>query len=128
MKLYLAVLFLFFLYLPPQVFGADYYVSPSGDDTGPGTQAQPWQSIDKVNAWSFTAGDRIFFAGGEIFQGTLAFGADETGTAADPVTVGSWGAGRAVIDGGSLRGVSIYNTAGLVLENLVVRGDWDAGT
>ncbi|MFC2172407.1 hypothetical protein ACFLU6_07215 [Acidobacteriota bacterium] len=43
----------------------DYYVSPGGVDGNPGTRAEPWQTVARVNQESFFAGDRIFFEGGE---------------------------------------------------------------
>jgi len=54
--------------LMTQVKGADYYVSTSGSDANPGTQALPWQTISKVNSTTFGAGDRIFFQGVKLLQ------------------------------------------------------------
>jgi hypothetical protein len=38
------------------VLAADYYVSPNGNDTDPGTLAKPWQSIS-TSVTKLTAGD-----------------------------------------------------------------------
>jgi hypothetical protein len=109
-------------------WAADYYVSPSGNDSGagaaPGTGA--WQTISKVNVQSFAAGDRIFFEGGQGFVGTLGFGSDDTGTAANPIIVSSYGGGRATINAGSNKGLSIYNTAGIAISELILTGAWGA--
>jgi hypothetical protein len=59
-------------------------------------------------------------------SGTLAFDAADGGTATMPVTVGSYGIGRATISAGSGKGISIYNTAGFVVKDLIVAGEWNA--
>ena len=52
---------------PRQLLAATYFVSPSGNDGGPGTQAQPWRTIARVNQVNFNPGDRVYFEGGERF-------------------------------------------------------------
>jgi hypothetical protein len=47
-----------------------YYVSSSGSDANPGTMAQPWLSISKVNAVA-AANDIVLFERGGTWQGTL---------------------------------------------------------
>ena len=29
--------------------GAEYFVSPEGDDRGPGSRQRPWKTVDRVN-------------------------------------------------------------------------------
>ena len=84
-----------------------YFVSPSGNDNNPGTSATaPWQSINRVNQATFQAGDQILFQGGANFSGNLAFNSQDAGTAASPVTVGSYGTGSATINAGTGTGRS----------------------
>lgn len=106
----------------------DYYLSPSGSDSGSGLSpgAGAWKTISKVNARSFVAGDRILFEGGQTFTGTLAFGTDDTGTAANPIAVSSYGTGRATISAGAGKGISVYNTTGFAISELAVLGAWNA--
>lgn len=54
-----------------QVTAATYYVSSNGSDTGPGTQAQPWKTIAKVNATSLWPGDTVNFNRGDTWRETL---------------------------------------------------------
>ena len=90
---------------------ADYYVSPSGNDANSGASPeQAWQTIDKVNTVTFGAGDSIFFEGGVIFTGGLEFDAKDAGTSSNPVTVGSYGMGRATINSGKKHGLYARNT------------------
>jgi hypothetical protein len=68
----------------------DYYVSSSGgNDAWPGSQAQPWKSIDHVSDLSFQAGDRILLKRGDIFTGRLVFAS--SGTREAPIVIGAYG-------------------------------------
>lgn len=79
----------------------DYYVSASGSNNNNGlSTTTAWQSIAKINSFSFAANDRILFRRGDTFYGgiilkrsNLSFGA--YGSGAKPVitgltTVSSW--------------------------------------
>jgi len=48
---------------PAQAAGNTYYVSPSGNDTHPGTLSQPWRTIGRA-ARSVAAGDIVYVRGG----------------------------------------------------------------
>jgi hypothetical protein len=100
----------------------DYYVSSSGNDKWSGSSSNPWKSIAAVNKHSFTGGDRIFFQGGSTFAGTLSFTSSSVGSASNPITVSSYGNGRATISAGSGSAISVYNTAGFYISNLNVVG------
>src|SRR5881394_992897 len=89
---------------------ADYYVSPGGKDTNSGTQSSPWQTLTKVNGVNFNAGDRLFFQGGQTFNGRLYFDANDKGTPASPILISSYGTGRATINGGTSDAFYAYNT------------------
>ncbi len=101
---------------------ADYYVSPSGLDGNAGTSGSPWQTIAKVNGVNFKAGDRIFFQGGQTFNGKLYFDANDLGSAANPIQISSYGTGHATINGGSSDAFYAYNTAGITISNLDFTG------
>lgn len=103
--------------------GVTYYVSPTGNDKNAGTStAKPWKTIKKVNGKTFNAGDRILFQGGGTFDGTLKFIASDRGTATLPIVVSTYGTGRATINSGSATAVSLYNTAGFEVRNLILHG------
>lgn len=109
-------------------FAAGYYVSPSGSDTNPGTRTNPWQTIGRVNSATFHAGDHLFFQGGQSFSGNLLFGPNDSGTPGRPIVISSYGGGRATILAGSGAGITISNTAGIAIDNLIVVGGWNAAT
>ncbi len=76
--------------LPPHAVATLYYVSNSGSDTAPGTDAvAPWATVARVNAAALHPGDTVLFACGSTWRETLIFHA--SGTAAVPVTYAAYG-------------------------------------
>ncbi len=108
---------------PLSAWAVDYYVSPAGNDENPGTSpSRPWKSIAKVNARDFRPGDRILLQGGQSFTGNLVFSASDAGTPARPVSVSSYGGGRATILAGNGTAVLVENAGGFSISNLLVSG------
>ncbi len=69
---------------------SDYFVNTGGDDASAGTQAAPWRTVGKVNALALTAGDRIFFGGGQPFSDAgLSFDSGDVGNSTSPIVVGT---------------------------------------
>jgi len=100
-----------------------YYVSPTGNDLNAGTSTSTaWQTITKVNSVTFAAGDSILFEGGQTFSGSLSFDNTDGGTAISPLTISSYGTGRATISSGTSVGLYMYNRAGTDIKNLIVVG------
>jgi hypothetical protein len=101
----------------------EYYLSTSGNDSSPGTSpGKAWKSIEKVNELTLKPGDKILFKGGETFTGTLKFDAEDSGTPDNPVTIASYGEGRALISSGNETGLLAMNTSGLIVKNLNFSG------
>ena len=71
-----------------------YYVSASGSDSNPGTQAAPWRTIAKVNSASLSPGDTVLFQGGQTFSDTTLM-PPVSGTSSAPISFGSYGTGAA---------------------------------
>jgi len=98
---------------------ASYYISPLGNDSNSGTSPlMAWKTIDKVNSTIFFPGDFILFEGGKNFTGTIYFDSTVTGTSTLPITISSYGIGRAKIKPGVDTGFFAYNTAGFLLKNI----------
>jgi len=114
---HLAILFMVLFVSAAQA--TDYYVSPLGDNSNAGTSpAKAWKTIIKVNGATFRPGDSIFFEGGKSFRGGLKFDDKDDGTSAEPITVGSYGGGRATISSGNRHGLYARNCAGFVVRGL----------
>jgi hypothetical protein len=110
--------------VPLHALAADYHVSPAGDDAVSGMAATPWRTIDRVNRGAYGPGDRILFEGGTGFVGNLVLtGGPSRGDPANPITIGSYGPGRATIRAGRGTGARIEDLGGVVIRDLVVVGD-----
>jgi hypothetical protein len=98
-----------------------YYVSSTGSDSNNGlSPLTPWQTITKVNAHTFVPGDTILFLTGNTFSGAI-YVPQNSGTAANPVTFGSYGTGQATISSSSF-GFYVYDTSGVIVDNLTITG------
>lgn len=106
-----------------------YYVSPSGNNSAAGTSpSTAWRTLSKVSSAVLRPGTRVLMQGGQRFSGQLQFGADDAGSAAHPVLIGSYGRGRATIVERKSNAISIYNTAGIVIRDLAIVGKGQALT
>jgi hypothetical protein len=104
-----------------------YYLDPSGSDDADGLSPNSaWRSLDRANQAVFAPGASLLLLGGARFAGTLHLDADDAGTAASPVVIGSYGEGRATIAGVAAPAVYVHNTAGVEVRDLVVTGDAEA--
>ncbi len=106
------------------VAGRTFYVDTTGNDLSDGlSPATAWHSLDRVNRQVLVPGDTVLLKGGKTFDGSLLLGSAEAGSATSPVTIGSFGTGRAIVASAGNTGVSVYNTAGVVIRDLVVKGN-----
>src|SRR5688500_6444712 len=110
-------------------FATDYYVRPGGSDAATGTSpSTAWQTPARVNKAHLLNGDRVLFEGGATFTGNLLLDGTDGGTAAAPVTLASFGTGRAVIAANSGDALVVYNRAAARISNLTFRGASAPGT
>src|ERR1035437_2988090 len=99
------------------VSGTTYYVSSAGNDGANGTSTNtPWATLNKVNGFSFAAGDNILFNRGDTFYGTLKI--TSSGTSVNHITFGAYGTGAnpiitgfTTISGWTNYGGGIYSKA-----------------
>ncbi|MFG2690858.1 right-handed parallel beta-helix repeat-containing protein [Streptomyces sp. NPDC048405] len=103
--------------------GTTYYVSPGGHDSADGTSADAaWRSLARADRARLQPGDRLLLEGGARFTGTVTLGRDEAGDAGRPVTLGSYGGGRATLVATHTPGVSVHDTAGVEIRDLTLTG------
>jgi hypothetical protein len=99
-----------------------YYVSPSGHDGASGTTAgTAWQSLARVQRVQLRPGDQILLQGGARFSGTLTVAAGDAGRAGQPVVIGSYGNGNAVLES-SGDGIDVHDTGGVEIRDLTITG------
>ena len=119
---YVPLLFFSLCFLSFSSLALTYYVSPSGKNSNTGTSiSKAWQTISKINSKNFV-GDTILFLGGNTFTGNMSFTSSDKGTATKPIVIGSYGTGMAIINGGNGYGISIYNTGGFKIKDLIFQG------
>jgi parallel beta-helix repeat protein len=95
------------LLIPGVGWAAVYYVSPNGSDSNPGTQAAPFQTIDKARAVvrtvnkSMTGDIVVYLRGGTYFlPNTLAFDESDSGTNNFNVIYKAYTGEKPIISGG----------------------------
>jgi hypothetical protein len=103
--------------------GNKYYLSASGNDLDDGSFEKPWRTLEKLNTVSLKPGDAVYFEGGSTFEGTILLGPDDSGKPEQNVVIGSFGSGRATINGGTREGLSASNCSHLLIKDLIFRGD-----
>jgi len=70
----------------------NYYISNTGSDAANGTTTgTPWQTIAKVNAVTFSAGDSVLFKRGDTWNERLVF--PSSGASGNPIVIGAYGSG-----------------------------------
>jgi hypothetical protein len=80
---------LLILAFPAVASAATYYVRSGGDDSADGrTPETAWATVDKVNSYSFGAGDSVLFHEGDSWNRQLVI--DWSGTPAEQAVVGAY--------------------------------------
>lgn len=101
-----------------------YYVSTTGSDTNPGTQSEPWATIDKGDRDNMlNPGDEVVILEGtyDVSAGAGALIQNRSGTAAQPITYRA--EGEAIIDRGTSAGsvIRVY-ASHVVLDGIRFKG------
>jgi len=88
--------------LSPPTGTFTYYVdSINGSDSNPGTLAEPWQTIAKVNATTLQPGQSVGFKSGDTWREQL--NVTSSGAAGKPITFAAYGGGaRPIISGANV--------------------------
>ena len=81
-----------------------FYVSVSGSDSNPGSQSQPWRSIQKA-AKSLVAGDTVYVRGG-VYNESVRI--SNSGTQSQPIRFLAYPGETPVIDGNNYQLPTVY--------------------
>lgn len=98
-----------------------YINSETGNDKYAGTIKEPLQTINEVNKRIKNKPVSIFFTGGQAFEGTLILNYIQ-GVDSMPFVIGSYGNGRATINGGSKESIRVENCNNIRINNLDLKG------
>ncbi|HUR10900.1 MAG TPA: right-handed parallel beta-helix repeat-containing protein [Flavitalea sp.] len=97
----------------------NYYMTAAGNDAQDGLSKQTaWRSIERMNKQDFKPGDSILLEGGIIFDGTIHLTAFDSGSDDMPVTLSSFGKGKAIVNAANGDGVLAINTAHFTISSL----------
>ena len=109
--------------------GTTYYVSPNGNDASAGTSSSsPIKTLGRASGLALNPGDSVLLQGGSTFSGKLALW-NRNGSAGNPITVGSYGGGKAVVTGDCLEiGSSYITVRDIHVTNCTTNGIWTNGT
>ena len=111
------------LFATSSASAADYFLTPTGDDALTGTSVESaWRSIVRVNATTLRPGDRVLFQSGARFEGHLHLTAEDAGKVGAPVSIASFGKGRATIVAGQGVGIQVESAGHIVISDLIVEG------
>jgi len=105
--------------------GNKYYVNTSGNNTDGLTIATAWTDLNKVNNFTFKAGDTILLEGGKTFTGHINLDASDANNASNRLVIKSYGtAGKAKIKTNSTVtcGLKASNCQGITIDNLIFEG------
>lgn len=101
---------------------SDIFVNAkTGNDEYPGTIKRPIKTISEGNKRLLQKPSSIYFAGGQVFEGTLILDKIQSADSI-PIVIGSYGEGRAVINGGDKEAIRIENCRNISTENLELKG------
>ena len=106
----------------------DYFVSPIGDDSMPGSESQPWGSLQYAVV-SVQPGDTVCFRGGRYALDNVVQIA-QSGTADAPITFIAFPGERPILDGGGAvtemlifeQHTSYLRLSGFTLKNFTIWG------
>lgn len=114
---------LIFLF-PLHIFAQQtYYCSPSGSDQNDGkSTTTAFKTLARCRALDLDPGDKLLLEGGQSFEGFLIFSAEDEGSPENPVTLGSFGVGRATISSPDSTAILIWNAGGFVVQDLILDG------
>jgi len=107
--------------------GNTYYVATNGSDNSPGTQSQPWLTLQKA-ASTVVAGDTVFIRAG-IYNERLKI-TNKLGTATQRITFKNYPSENPIIDGtglGTQGAVYVENSSYITIDGLEVQNTVGAG-
>jgi len=100
-----------------------YYIdAEKGDDKNNGSFTGPVITIDRLNELLQEETGNVFFAGGQIYNGTLIV-RNSMGENRDTVCISSRGKKKAIINGGPGEAIRIENCRNIRISNIDARGN-----
>ena len=110
MRILISILFIF---ITTTVYATDYYVKNGGDDNNTGlSDSQAWETISKVNSFSFSPGDNVYFKKDNSWIENIIF--PSSGSANNIINISSYGVGQNPI----VLGINIEDKSYITISNI----------
>jgi hypothetical protein len=107
----------------PHAWGTDYYVNRDGHNNYPGTSPlRAWRTLDRLTAHDFEPGDTVHLEAGAAFDGGIRLDPGDAGAPGSPVTLTSYGTGRATIRTTSGSGLFVEGCGHIHVRDLIFEG------
>lgn len=104
---------------------AVYYVATFGNDLADGLSPETaWAGVNRVNTQDFSPGDHVLFNGGDTFSGRVTLTAEDSGISSAPILLGSYGLGRATLNGLTAGDVDHLSLTDLIFAGPGQTPDW----
>jgi Concanavalin A-like lectin/glucanases superfamily/Periplasmic copper-binding protein (NosD) len=121
------IIFFFLFILINNIFAANYYVSPSGNDsTGTGTIGSPWKTLNKgLSALSTNGGDTLYLRGGNYdLSGTTSAELKNITGSSGITTIINYNSESVLLDGKDIhsKGIIIDNCNKITIQGLGWKG------
>ncbi len=112
------------LLAPTHDFNDAFFVSPDGADANPGTQQQPWRTIQYAAA-NLLPGQTVFIRGGVYREGITPA---RSGTPDQPITFAAYPGEQPILDGGDVvaRLIDLTDRRYIVFDGLALRNPYSA--
>lgn len=104
-QIIISLLFISSIFAVNSLTAQPYYVSPTGLDTNPGTEALPWKTVSKASG-TLTAGQTAYLRGGTYNE---RFTFANSGTEGNYITITAYPNETPIIDGTGLGSVSLVS-------------------
>jgi len=99
------------------------FISASGKDSYAGSKSKPWQTLQRLKNTKLFPGDEIYLQAGKTFFGSLELNESNRGSKKFPITITSYGEGKATIGGGNVTAITLDKTKFVSIKNLIIKGN-----
>ncbi|MBV9988111.1 MAG: right-handed parallel beta-helix repeat-containing protein [Chitinophagaceae bacterium] len=102
--------------------GRNFYIDTTGNDGADGTKETPWKTLSRLKLLQLKAGDRVLLKGGQVFDGSIQLDSGIHGSAGLPISISSYGSGKALIRSGNRAAIRLYQNRFIRISDLLLEG------
>lgn len=99
-----------------------YHFDNHGSDDNGGSFLRPFRSLAHISTLKLSAGDTLYFAGGQVFEGSIFLDSTINSSASANIVISSYGDGKATIQSGNFSALTLHKVSGVSIKNLRFEG------